>query len=97
MVINGPTPIMSIMFSEVALHNPMPRIRPGEDNSAFSGEPMCRLDEAPALVRVVENFTGNWALATGYCFSCPAFKIFTNNRTAPGTPAGNCRKNAYPV
>src|ERR1035441_8193999 len=30
MVMNGPTPIMSIMFSEVALHSPMPRMRVGE-------------------------------------------------------------------
>ena len=27
---NGPTPIMSIMFSAVALPRPMPRIRVGE-------------------------------------------------------------------
>ena len=27
MVMNGPTPIMSIMFRAVACHNPMPRIR----------------------------------------------------------------------
>jgi hypothetical protein len=39
--------------------------------------------------------TGNWVLATGYCFSCPALNKFTYSRTAPGTPAGNCRKNAY--
>src|SRR5579862_4760749 len=30
MVMNGPTPIMSIMFSAVALPRPMPRIRLGE-------------------------------------------------------------------
>ena len=30
MVMNGPTPIMSIMFSAVALPRPMPRIRVGE-------------------------------------------------------------------
>ena len=39
--------------------------------------------------------TGNWVLATGYCLSCPALNRFTYSRTAPGTPAGNCRKNAY--
>jgi len=27
----------------------------------------------------------------------PALNKFTNNRTAPGTPAGNCRKKAYPA
>jgi hypothetical protein len=26
-----------------------------------------------------------------------ALTKFTNSRIAPGTPAGNCRKNAYPV
>jgi len=30
MVMNGPTPIMSIMFSEVADHNPIPRMRSAE-------------------------------------------------------------------
>ncbi len=30
MVMNGPTPIMSIMFSAVALHSPIPRMRLGE-------------------------------------------------------------------
>jgi hypothetical protein len=25
---------------------------------------------------------------------CPALNRFTYNRTAPGTPAGNCRKKA---
>ena len=33
MVMNGPTPIMSIMLSAVALPRPMPRIRPGELDS----------------------------------------------------------------
>src|ERR1700727_2208140 len=30
MVMNGPTPIMSIMLSAVALHRPIPRMRVGE-------------------------------------------------------------------
>jgi hypothetical protein len=30
MVMNGPTPIMSIIFIAVALHRPMPRMRVGD-------------------------------------------------------------------
>ena len=33
MVMNGPTPIMSIMFSAVALPTPIPRIRAGREAS----------------------------------------------------------------
>src|SRR5271170_906553 len=40
MVMNGPTPIMSIMFSAVADHSPIPRMRLGDDASGFEGEPM---------------------------------------------------------
>ena len=35
MVMNGPTPIMSIMFSAVALETPMPRIRVWELRWSF--------------------------------------------------------------
>ena len=37
MVMNGPTPIMSIMLSAVALPNPMPRIRPWESELLCGG------------------------------------------------------------
>jgi hypothetical protein len=43
---NGPTPIMSIMLSAVALPSPIPRIRPGELLSGFAGELMCRWDHS---------------------------------------------------
>jgi REP-associated tyrosine transposase len=34
----------------------------------------------------------------GCCaLQCPALSRFTYSRIAPGTPAGNCRKKAYPV
>jgi hypothetical protein len=48
MVMNGPTPIMSIMLSAVALPKPISRIRPEELEFKFVGESMRRLDEALA-------------------------------------------------
>src|SRR5579864_1724591 len=38
MVMNGPTPIMSIMFIAVALHRPMPRMRVGDVDDVCAGE-----------------------------------------------------------
>ena len=35
MVMNGPTPIMSIMFSAVALLTPIPRMRAGEEEASL--------------------------------------------------------------
>ena len=39
-VMNGPTPIMSIMLSAVAVPRPIPRIRPGELEALCSGSDM---------------------------------------------------------
>ena len=38
MVMNGPTPIMSIMLSAVALPRPIPRIRLGEPELVCEGD-----------------------------------------------------------
>src|SRR5208337_2843951 len=65
MVMNGPTPIMSIMFSAVALPSPIPRMRVGEAASDFVGKPMCRLDYAPRYFPSALYWqlgTGNWLL-----------------------------------
>src|SRR2546430_183783 len=40
MVMNGPTPIMSIMLSAVALPRPIPRIRPGELEADSDEDPI---------------------------------------------------------
>src|SRR5580692_8786456 len=61
MVMNGPTPIMSIMLSAVALPNPIPRMRPGELADDSVGDPMRRSDQAR---KNDWNGTGNHRLAT---------------------------------
>src|SRR5277367_2012916 len=107
MVMNGPTPIMSIMLSAVALPSPIPRMRPGALADDSVGDPMRRSDyernttnqrhkqkNDRTKTRNRKPQTGNRQLTTGYCF---ALSKFTYSRTAPGTPAGSCRKNAYPV
>src|SRR3984957_17539203 len=57
MVMNGPTPIMSIMLSAVALPSPIPRMRPGEPADDSVGDPMRRLDQAR---KSDWNGTANW-------------------------------------
>jgi len=70
MVMNGPTPIMSIMFRAVALRRLRPRT---------SGDGSCSALEREVGIGIclLAYFTGSW--------SCPALTRFTNKRTAPGT------------
>src|SRR6266404_8175643 len=53
----------------------------------------CLVAEIVSRKRYAVPTTSNYRPAAA---SFPASK-FTYSRTAPGTPAGNCRKNAYPV
>src|SRR5580704_6157751 len=85
MVMNGPTPIMSIMLSAVALPSPIPRMRPGELADDSVGDPMRRLDQPRKNdwngTRQLE--TGNHRLATGNRQQATASHSANSHTTAP--------------
>ena len=73
---------------------PIPRMRPRE-LEADSDEDAIVVETLPATS---SHYQARRSKLRLYGRSVPfALNKFTYNRTAPGTPAGNWRKKAYPV